>query len=119
MRTSTSSIIFLSLFLSGCAPLVIGAAAGGVAGGVSSAKASKEEKHSGVTYTGTVLSNVFYFPAKVIFAGGGAIASGLGYVFSGADSSVSSSIWDATVLGDYVITPNHFKGREKVRFVGP
>jgi hypothetical protein len=72
-----------------------------------------------MVYVGTVLGNVIYFPAKVIFAGVGAGASGLAYVFSGGHSEVSRPIWTAAVEGDYLLTPAMLAGQKPVRFVGP
>ncbi len=70
----------------GCAVLIGAAAAGGVAGGVSSAQSSQKETHSAWTYVGTVLANVVYFPAKVVLAGAGAATSGLAYLVTAGKS---------------------------------
>jgi hypothetical protein len=99
--------------------VVAGAAAGGAAGTAVSAKESEKEQHGVLTYVGTVLADVFYFPAKVVFAGVGATTSGLAYVLTLGDSSVSNNIWNASVEGNYILTPNMIAGEEPVRFVGP
>lgn len=112
-------VSLLDLSSSGCAPLVVGAAAGGAGGVVSSAKAAKEEHHSTGAYIGSVLANVPYFPAKVIFAGGGSIASGLVYMGSLGNWESAKPIWNASVMGNYLVTPNMIDGEERARFVGP
>jgi hypothetical protein len=116
---STWALAAALAFSPGCAPLLIGgAAAGGAAGGVSSAKASEQSDHSAGTYAGTVLANVVYFPAKALFAGGGAVTSGVAYLVTLGNRDTARSIWDASVEGDYVVTPNMIEGRDPVHFVG-
>lgn len=102
----------------GCALLVGGAAAGAAAGGVSSVKESHEHHYSAMTYTGTVLANIVYFPAKVLFAGGGALTSGIAYLATLGNPAPSDQIWDASVDGDYVVTPAMVAGDRPVQFVG-
>lgn len=112
------SLVILLLFNS-CVPLAIGAAGGAAGGAVKSAQAAEEKRYGPANYTGTILSNVFYFPAKVLFAAGGAITSGVVFLGSLGDSSVSRPIWDASVYGDYLVTPAMMAGEDRVRFVGP
>jgi hypothetical protein len=115
---ATWTLVGALAFSPGCALLAGGAAAGGAAGAVSSAKASERGNHSAGTYAGTVLANVVYFPAKVIFAGGGAVTSGVAYLVTLGNRNAARSIWDASVEGDYVVTPSMIEGRVPVRFVG-
>lgn len=112
-------IAAFTLQTTGCALLVAGAAAGGAAGAASSAQESKREDHSALTYAGTVLANVPYVPAKVVFAGLGAAASGVSYIATLGQSRLPYSIWDGTVKGNYVLTPRMIEGRQPVHFVGP
>lgn len=118
MNFRRSLLLFLILFLSSCVPLVVGGVAGAAGGAVSSAKASEHERHSAGTYAVTVLANVPYFPAKVIFAGGGAVVSGIAYIITFGNGAITNSIWNASVLGDYLVTPRMIEGHERVRFVG-
>jgi len=104
--------------LTGCALLVGGAVAGGAAGGVASTKGSQQEHHAPMTYVGTVLANVGYFPAKVLFAGVGAVTSGVTYLATLGRPEPSREIWDSAVGGDYVVTPNMIEGKQPVEFVG-
>ena len=108
----------LALHTSGCVAAVAGAAAGGAAGTAVSVKEEREEHHSPLTYVGTVLANVVYVPGKVVFAGVGALTSGAAYVLTLGDAEVSRSIWNPSVNGDYVVTPDMIDGRTAVNFVG-
>ncbi len=111
-------LCLLALHTSGCVAAIAGAAAGGAAGTAVSVKEGQEEQHSPLTYVGTVLANVVYLPAKVIFAGTGAVTSGAAYLLTLGDADVSRSIWNPTVNGDYVVTPDMIDGKQAVRFVG-
>ena len=111
-------LLGLSLYTWGCPFVVAGAAAGGAAGTAASAKEGQEEHHSPLTYVGTVLADVVYFPAKVVFAGAGALTSGVAYVLTLGDSSVSTNIWNASVNGSYILTPDMIEGKQPVHFVG-
>jgi hypothetical protein len=64
------------------------------------------------------LVNLIYGPVKIIYATGGAIISGLAWVFSAGDTDVAKPIWDASMRGDYVIVPDHLQGREQLEFIG-
>jgi hypothetical protein len=64
------------------------------------------------------LSSVVYAPAKVVYALGGSVVAGLAYVLSGGDEEVAKPILDASVRGDYVVTPDHIQGKRPLDFVG-
>ena len=72
-----------------------------------------------MTYVGSVLASAVYFPAKVILAAGGAVASGVTYVATLGNPAPTRKVWDASVEGDYVVTPRMIEGREDVDFIGP
>jgi hypothetical protein len=113
---SFAILVLLSLCV-GCTPLVIGVVGGAAAGGVESVRADQKRQHSTTTYIATVASNALYVPAKVIFAGVGALTSGLAYIVTFGDRKVSEDIWDSSVYGDYVLTPSMIEGHEPVQFV--
>ena len=83
-----------------------------------SAKESQEEQHGAMTYVGTVLADVVYVPAKVVFTAAGALTSGVAYIVTVGDSNASSAIWNKSVNGDYVLTPSMVEGKKPVHFVG-
>ena len=117
-RLAIACALCLALETSGCALLIAGAASGGAAGTAVSVREGREEHHSAMTYVGTVLANVVYFPAKVLFAGGGAVVSGVSYVATLGRPQPTDEIWDASVRGNYVVTPEMIEGRAPVHFVG-
>jgi len=110
--------LFASTGTSGCALLVAGGAAGAAAGGAADVQAHGEHDHGAMTYVGTVVANIPYFPAKVLFAGLGAATSGAAYVLTVGLNEPSNAIWDAAVKGNYVLTPAMIEGRQSVHFVG-
>lgn len=125
MRTAKfSSVVAVAILMcvttytSGCVLLLGGAAAGGAAGTVVSAKESRSEEHPPMTYVGTVLANVVYVPTKVVFAGVGAAASGVTYLVTLGNSHTTRQVWDASVGGDYVVTPSMVDGEDRLHFVG-
>jgi hypothetical protein len=117
-RVAAVVVLGLTVYVSGCAVLIGGAVAGGTAGTVVSAREARHEDHSAITYVGTVLANVAYVPAKVLFAAGGAATTGVAYLVTLGDAEKSRPIWKASVEGDYVVTPSMIEGKEAVNFVG-
>jgi hypothetical protein len=67
---------------------------------------------------GSVLCSLLYGPTKLVYAGLGTIVAGSAWALAGGDSSVASPILNAAVRGDYVITPDHLRGRQSIEFVG-
>jgi hypothetical protein len=67
---------------------------------------------------GSALANLFYIPAKVVYAGLGLMTGGLGYVLSAGRGDVANNIIYPAVRGTYVVTPSHLKGEQPVVFVG-
>jgi hypothetical protein len=111
-------VLSAALCTAGCWLFIAGAAGGG-AGVAASVDQGEEEHHGTATYVATVLLDVFYVPAKVVFAGLGAATSGLAYILTAGDTDATRSVWDASVKGTYVLTPRMIEGRDPVHFVGP
>lgn len=63
-------------------------------------------------------SNLLYMPAKFVYAILGGVVGGLAYPLSGMDDKVAKRIWDASLRGTYVLTPDHLRGDKPVRFLG-
>jgi len=59
-----------------------------------------------------------YGAAKVCFAVLGGVTGGLTYVFSGGNLNAAKSVWQTSMYGTYVITPEHLQGDRPVRFLG-
>ena len=64
------------------------------------------------------VSTLLYLPLKLVFAIGGGIVGGLAYVFSGGNEQAAKSIWDTSLYGTYIITPDHLQGNRPIRFLG-
>jgi hypothetical protein len=79
---------------------------------------AKETASHGGKGVAAGLSSVVYAPVKVAYAAGGSIVAGLAWVLSGGDSEVAKPIIDASVRGDYVVTPEHLTGERTLEFVG-
>jgi hypothetical protein len=75
---------------------------------------------SGVGYgAGTVVTNVFYIPAKLVYGILGGFFGGAGYVLTGGNTQVSNTIWRSSLGGDYVVTPDMLRGNTPIHFSGP
>ncbi len=98
--------------------LILGLAPGTAMSEESAGGADKEDTATtAALVTGTFL-NIVYFPAKVVYAAGGLVAGGLGWIFSGGDEEVAMGVIKPAIQGDYVITPTHLRGDEQLVFVG-
>jgi hypothetical protein len=67
---------------------------------------------------GAVLLSILYGPVKVTYAALGLLIGGTGWVFSAGNPYVANNIIYPAVTGDYVITPDHLKGKEPLIFYG-
>ena len=63
-------------------------------------------------------STLLYLPLKAAFAIGGGIVGGLTYLFSGLDENSAKKVWNTTLYGTYIITPDHLRGDKPIRFLG-
>lgn len=66
----------------------------------------------------TVLSNVFYMPAKVIYATTGGITGGFAYGLTGGDLDTANEVWVPAMGGTYVLTPSMIRGEDAISFAG-
>ncbi|WP_447969010.1 hypothetical protein [Nitrospira sp. M1] len=60
-----------------------------------------------------------YGAVKIAYAGLGAIIGGFTYLLTAGDFDSANVIWEKSLLGHYVITPDHLTGNTPVKFVGP
>ncbi len=67
---------------------------------------------------GSGLLTFVYLPAKVVYAALGGIVGGFTYALTGGDLDTAQAVWEPSFYGTYVITPDHLKGNEPVRFYG-
>ncbi len=67
---------------------------------------------------GSGLLTLVYLPAKVGYAALGGIVGGFTYGLTGGNLETAQSVWEPSFYGTYVITPDHLKGNDAVRFFG-
>ena len=67
---------------------------------------------------GSALLTVVYFPFKLVYAALGGVVGGFTYGLTGGDLETAKGVWEPSFYGTYVITPDHLKGNEPVRFFG-
>ena len=67
----------------------------------------------------TLVANVGYIPAKMVYAILGGITGGAGYALTGGNQNAANSIWRSSLGGDYVLTPEMLTGQQPVHFSGP
>ena len=65
------------------------------------------------------LATLVYFPTKLVFALGGGIVGGLTYAFTGGDEEAANRVWQSSMEGNYIITPENLTGEQPIHFVGP
>ena len=83
------------------------------------AAAQAESKRNEALYgAGSALASLVYGPAKICYALGGSVVAGLAYLWSAGDSDVVQPILNASLRGDYVITPAQLRREEPIEFIG-
>ncbi len=63
-------------------------------------------------------SNVFYFPAKVLYASGGGLVGGLAYGLTGGNLEAAQNIWSPALGGTWVLSPDMLRGGKPILFSG-
>jgi hypothetical protein len=66
-----------------------------------------------------LFGNLLYIPAKLVYAAGGGLVGGGGYLVTGGNKQVADTIWRSSLGGDYVLTPEMIQGKKPVYFSGP
>ena len=66
----------------------------------------------------TVVSNIAYVPAKLLYAGMGGLTGSLALGLTGGDLSTAQQIWEPSLGGDYFLTPGQVQGEKGVSFAG-
>jgi hypothetical protein len=66
----------------------------------------------------SVLCSIPYGAAKVALAVLGGVMGGFTYVLSGFDMQAADAVWYTTLSGDYLVTPDHLRGKKQLRFTG-
>lgn len=56
---------------------------------------------------------------KVATAFLGLFVGGATWIFTGADTETAMKVWNPTMRGTYVISPQHLRGEMPIQFIGP
>jgi len=62
--------------------------------------------------------NLFYTPAKLMYAGCGGIVGGVAYLLSGGEPKAAHRVWSVAAGGTYIVTPAMLRGEESLLFMG-
>ena len=66
----------------------------------------------------SVILTIPYGLAKVLYAAFGSVVGGAALVFSAGDTKAAKAVWNASLHGTYVLTPEHLKGEKDIQFIG-
>lgn len=66
----------------------------------------------------TILANVGYMPAKLVYAMLGGLTGGMAFGLTGGDTATATNIWATSMEGTYVLTPPMLRGEEPIAFAG-
>src|SRR5207248_11712228 len=66
----------------------------------------------------TVLTNVVYMPAKIIYATAGGLTGAFALALTGGDMATAETVWVTTMAGTYVVTPGMLQGQDPISFAG-
>jgi hypothetical protein len=66
----------------------------------------------------SVLLSIPYGAVKIAYAILGGITGGFTYALTGGNLKAAESVWDSSLRGTYIITPDHLRGEKPVRFIG-
>jgi len=64
------------------------------------------------------LGTIVYFPLKMVYSTIGGLVGGLTFLVTLGDESTANAVWQPTLGGSYVLTPDMIAGQDSVEFVG-
>lgn len=67
----------------------------------------------------SVLANVIYVPAKLMYAVVGSVRGAAAWGLTGGNTEVAKGVWVASLGGDYFLAREMVSGDRKVHFSGP
>jgi hypothetical protein len=65
-----------------------------------------------------VTTNLFYMPAKLVYALVGGFTGSLAFLLTAGNSDAAHSVWSPSLGGTYVITPAMLRSEEPILFSG-
>jgi hypothetical protein len=78
---------------------------------------TSEDPSLGLQIASGALS-ILYTPLKIVYAGLGGFMGAFAYALTGGNEQVAQSVWDASLGGTYLLTPDHLQGNEPIQFKG-
>ncbi len=66
----------------------------------------------------TVLSNILYMPAKVVYSVVGGLTGSLAWACTLGDTDLANKIWVTSMGGTYVVTPRMLQGQDAFEYAG-
>ena len=66
----------------------------------------------------TVVTNLVYMPAKIVYATLGGLTGGFALALTGGDMPTAETVWVTSMGGNYVVTPGMLRGEEVLAFTG-
>ncbi len=85
--------------------------------GTEAPRSEKTLKNAGLEFL-SLLATIPYGAAKIGYALTGAAVGGLEYAWSEGQSQPAREIWESSMGGTYIITPEHLKGEQPIKFFG-
>ncbi len=67
----------------------------------------------------SVLANVPYIPAKLLYALTGGLVGAGAWAVTAGNTQVANTVWRSSLGGDYVLTPDMLQGKVPISFAGP
>jgi hypothetical protein len=119
------SLIALALALLLAAPAPILAQAVAPASETATQTQVPQPDEGGVNWKGvgfgtlSVLANIPYIPAKLVYAILGGIVGGGAWAITAGNTQVANTVWRSSLGGDYVVTPGMLEGQVPINFSGP
>ncbi len=73
---------------------------------------------SGGWGSAAAISSLIYGPVKIAYSVMGVVFGGFAWALSGGDTEVMTAVVSPAVRGDYVVTPSHIRGEDRLQFIG-
>lgn len=100
--------------MKGLRSLVVGAALAGLLSAPATVRAGYLEDAGWGSLT--MLANVVYMPAKMVYASVGGLTGGFAYACTAGNLRTAESIWSPSMGGTYVLTPGMLRGQQGIAF---
>ena len=110
LKQGTSVLVLLTF------SLVVGLGAPGLS--LAAEQGESSPVNEAALGVGSFFLTLVYTPVKMAYAILGGVIGGFTYGLTGGNLETAKDVWEPSFYGTYVITPDHLKGNEPVRFFG-